>query len=178
MINKENHLIQITLKKSDYQKLKMINTHLNNEFLIQFTKSQTIQYLINAFDLTKPINAKPIKEIKPFKPTIEQNKKEISNAQFEKNINRASIPINSKTTRQTENGINLISNKEYLNQQKAQMSAKLHELKTRLQITIKEISEMLNINFETFKDYYKGKRYPTGNNLILIEKCLSKYGIK
>ena len=157
MINKDNVNIQITLKKSDITKLNLINSYLNNNLSVELTKSQTIQFLINNFDLSKKPNQKPKTELIKPKDTVKKTDA-------------------LRPTPQTKlNNLNLT--KEQIDTLKEQMSAKLHELRTRLQITIKELAEMLNINFETFKDYYKGKRYPTGDNKNKIEICLTKYGI-
>lgn len=61
MISKDNRTLQITIKKSDLEKLKSINEILNKRFNLDFSKSQTIQFLINNFNDKKTTKEPTIK---------------------------------------------------------------------------------------------------------------------
>lgn len=65
MINKDkNTLLQITLRKSDYEKLLNIKTMLINALKIDLSKSDTIAYLINNYDASPKGETKPKKQTK------------------------------------------------------------------------------------------------------------------
>lgn len=163
MIKQDKVNLQLTLKKTDIKKINEISNYLSKKLNMNLTKSQTIQYLINKFNI---VSADAEKEIKKAvfisEPKASQQK-----------------PIERTSTREylKPSVINAIT-KEQNDIAKSEYSAKLQELKTRLQITIKELAEMLNINFETFKSYYKGKRYPNEQNKAVIQSYFDKYGIK
>ena len=148
MINKDNLRIDITLNKADFQKLKLINADLNKRFNLDLTKSQTIKFLINDYKLNF--------NCETAKPKAEQPKK-----------TKAEQP--QQTTNQ--------KTKEQTDILKAENKRKLNELKERLNISIKDLAELLNINFETMRDYFKGRRLPTGENETIINECFIKYGI-
>lgn len=153
MINKDNESLQITLKKSDIQKLKLINTALNSKFNLELSKSQVIQHLIKSFEIEIKPNQKI--DIKPIKTT-----------QKEPNIKTAHTIQESNQQR-----------KEQSDKLKIESKRKLTELKTLLNLSIKDFSELLNIKFETMRDYLKGRRTPTGENEKIINKYYQKYGI-
>lgn len=163
MINKENTLLQITLKKADIKKINEISKYLSRKLNMNLTKSQTIQYLINKFNI---VSADAEKENKKgvfiSEPKASQQK-----------------PIEQTSTKKylKPSVINTLT-KEQNNIAKSEYSAKLKELKTCLKMSIRELAEMLNINFETFKSYYKGKRYPSEQNKAVIQSYFDKYGIK
>ena len=152
MINKDNESIQITLKKSDFQKLKLINTFFNSKFQIELTKSQVIQRLINEFKIDNLTSKTPTK--------TETNIKEPA---------PKSANYNAQLSNQER--------KEQADKLKAESKRKLAELRTLLNLPIKDLAELLNINFETLRDYLKGRRLPTGTNEQIINSYYEKYGI-
>ena len=150
MINKDNKNLQITIKLSDYQKLKIINTYLNNHFNLELTKSQVIQFLINDFQIDN----------KELTPKAKASKKP--------NV-KNDLTYNAQISNQER--------KAQADTIRADYKTKLNELKIKLNLTQRELSELLNINFETLKEYFKGKRAPNENNKKIIDDALQKYGI-
>lgn len=74
MINKENYNVQITLNKTDYNKLNEIVKTLSKEKEIQLTKSQALSILIKRFQINLIKNKNNVltlqetaKYIKPIK---------------------------------------------------------------------------------------------------------------
>lgn len=54
---------------------------------------------------------------------------------------------------------------------------KLLLLRDTLKISNKELSDLLNINFESMRKYLQGKREPQGANAQKLEEIYKKYGI-
>lgn len=151
MISKDNERLIITLNKSDFQKLRILNTHFNKMYNLELTKSQVIKILINGFNIDFSNKEKPQEQTNK-KPNIKKN-----------------LTYNAQISNQER--------KAQADTIRADYKTKLNELKTKLNLTQRELSELLNINFETLKEYFKGKRAPNENNKILIDEALKKYGI-
>lgn len=148
MINKDKINLQLTLNKEDLKRLEEITKALKDRFKIDLSKSQTIQFLINKFKLENE-NLKPIIKIPNYKTP-----KPI----FKDSNNKEIKPYN-------------------LQDQREESKRKLNLLKTKLNITSRELCDRLSINYETFKSYTQGKRLPTGENAEKILKMYEKYGI-
>lgn len=155
--------INISLNEKEIIKLNEIKTKLKNKLGFNISKSQTIQYLINKFNIVSADAEKETKKAVFISEPKASQQKPIERTSTKEYL-RPSV-INTLTKKQND-----IAKSEY--------SAKLKELKTHLQMSIRELAEVLNINFETFKSYYKGKRYPNEQNKTVIQSYFDKYGIK
>ena len=148
MINKEKVNLQLTINKEDLKRLEEITKALKDRFKMDLSKSQTIQFLINEFKLENE-EIRPINTIPNIKPP-----KPI----FKDSNNKEIKPYN-------------------LQDQREESKRKLNQLKTKLNITSRELCDRLSINYESFKSYTQGKRLPTGENAEKIQKMYEKYGI-
>ena len=129
MINKKNNVnLQLTISKKDFERLEEIKKELKGLLTIDFTKSQTISFLIRNYG----------------KSTLK------------------SVDINKGATNQSD-----------FNYQIA-----VKTLKEKLKKTYSELSKITQVSESTLKKYALGLQNPNGNNKILLDETLKKYGLK
>lgn len=124
----KNVNLQITISKVDNESLLTIQKDLSNKMNIEFSKSQTIAFLIKSYILN------------------------------------TSNPWQSQ-------------NKEQREQDLINYRVLLNTLKSKLEKTYKELSEIIGISESTLKKYALGKQAPTGENKQKLNDAFKKYGI-